>query len=284
MRRPNDDRKGPRGAVAAWVLLPLVTVALSVAAIPRAFHDPLPDAPPLEQRWIATTPTLARLRAVDPAATALYFDRPGSFVLGGGAEGSVAARAWSDEAEFERDLASGAIAPWVQAVMYDPEGWPATPLGERRDPIAAMRAFSRAARAAGYEVIITPHPNLVDVPGAVCGRSGTEATSAAYVRCGIGAEAARLSDVVEIQAQWLEWDPATYRAFVEAAAAQARRANPDVVVLAGLSTRFAPEPQTLLSAWDAVSDIVDGHYLAVPEGIRPDVAASFLDELARERG
>jgi hypothetical protein len=29
---------------------------------------------------------------------------------------------------------------------------------------------------------------------------------------------------------------------------------------------------------------VDGHYLAVPEGISPDVAASFLDELARERG
>jgi hypothetical protein len=284
MRRRNDDRDGPRGAIAAWMLLPLVTVALSVAAIPTAFHHRLPDAPPLEQRWIATTPTLARLRALDPGATALYFDRPASFVLGGQAEGSVAARAWSDEAEFEQDLASGAIAPWVRAVMYDPEGWPATPLGERRDPIAAMRAFSRAARAAGYEVIITPHPNLVDVPGAECRRSGTETESAAYVRCGIGAEAARLSDVVEIQAQWLEWDPATYRAFVEVAAAQARRANPDVVVLAGLSTRFAPEPQTLLSAWDAVSDIVDGHYLAVPEGIRPDVAASFLNELARERG
>lgn len=285
MRRPSDDREGPRGAVAAWVLLPLVTVALSVAAIPRAFRDPLPDAPPLEQRWIATTPTLTRLRALDPAATALYFDRPGSFVLGGGAEGSgVAARAWSDEAEFEQDLASGGIAPWVRAVMYDPEGWPATPGRERRDPIAAMGAFSRAARAAGYEVIITPHPNLVDVPGAMCRRSETETTSAAYIRCRIGAAAARLSDVVEIQAQWLEWDPATYRAFVEKAAAQARRANPDVVVLAGLSTRFAPEPQTLLSAWDAVSDIVDGHYLAVPEGISPDVAASFLDALARERG
>jgi hypothetical protein len=262
-----------------------VTVALSVAAIPRAFHHRLPDAPPLEQRWIATATTLARLRALDPAATALYFDRSGSFVLGGEPEGSgVAARAWSDEAEFEQDLASGAIQPWVRAVMYDPEMWPATPDRERHDPIAAMRAFSRAARAAGYEVILTPHPNLVDVPGAVCERSGTETASAAYIRCGIGTEAARLSDVVEIQAQWLEWDPATYRAFVEATAAQARRANPDVVVLAGLSTRFAPNPQTLLSAWDAVSDIVDGHYMAVPEGINPDVAASFLDELARERG
>jgi hypothetical protein len=70
---------------------------------------------------------------------------------------------------------------------------------------------------------------------------------------------------------------------VEAAAAQAREANPDVVVLAGLSTAFAPTPGTLLAAWDAVSDIVDGHYMAVPGGIRPEVAASFLRALAEQR-
>jgi hypothetical protein len=284
MRRRNDDRHGPRGAAAAWVLLPLVAVTIAVAAIPRALRHPLPGAPPLGQRWIATTPTVARIRAIAPDAAALYFDRPASYVLGGGAGGSVPGLAWSDEAKFEQDLASGAIPTWVRAVMYDPEGWPSTPGPERRDPIEAMRAFSRAARAAGYQVILTPHPNLVDVAHATCGAADGETTTAAFLRCGIGAEAARLADVVEIQAQWLEWDPVTYRAFVEAAAAQVRAAHPGVVVLAGLSTRFATDPQTLISAWDSVSDIVDGQYLAVPEGIRPEVAASFLDELARERG
>ena len=89
--------------------------------------------------------------------------------------------------------------------------------------------------------------------------------------------------MVEIQAQWLEWDPPAYRAFVEAATAQAREANPDVVVLAGLSTRYAATPGDLLAAWDAVSDVVDGHYLAVPQGISPQLAASFLRMLAEER-
>jgi hypothetical protein len=285
MRRRDGLRKGTHGAIGAWLLPPLLAVVVGAAAIPGLFDHRIGDAPPLDQRWVATMPTVARLRVLDPGAAALYFDRSRSSILGGGVDGgSIAGLAWSDEGQFEEDLASGSIPPAVRVVMYDPEGWPSTPRAERRDPIAAMRAFSRAARAAGYGVILTPHPNLVDVSGAVCGRSRSEPTTAAFLRCGIEAEAARLSDVVEIQGQWLEWDPQTYRAFVEAAAAQARRANPNVVVLAGLSTRFAAGAETLLEAWDAVSDIVDGHYLAVPEGIRPEVAASFLRSLAESRG
>jgi hypothetical protein len=284
MARRTDERDGHRGAITAWLLPPLLAVAVAASAIPGVVRHHLPNAPPLDQVWIATTPTLAHLRAFDPEASALFFDRPSSFVLGGAGTVAIAARAWSDEATFEGDLAAGTIPPEVRYVMYDPEGWASTPRGERRHPIAAMRAFSRAARAAGYGVIITPHPNLVDVQHAECRRGENEKTSAAYVRCGIGAAAARLSDVVEIQAQWLEWDPPAYRAFVESAAAQARAANSNVVVLAGLSTRFASEPSNLLDAWDAVSDVVDGHYLAVPQGISPQIAADFLRMLAEERG
>jgi hypothetical protein len=284
MAGTTNGRHGPRGAVAPWVLAPLLAVVVAASAIPGVARHRLPSAPPLGQVWIATTPTLANLRTFDPDATALFFERPSSFVLGGAGSVAIAARSWSDEAAFEADLAAGAIPSNVRDVMYDPEGWASTPRGERRHPIAAMRAFSRTARAAGYGVIITPHPNLVDVRHAECQRGANEKTSAAYVRCGIGAAAARLADVVEIQAQWLEWDLSAYRSFVEAAAAQARAANPDVVVLAGLSTRYATDAQGLLDAWDAVSDLVDGHYLAVPQGIRPDVAASFLRTLAEERG
>ena len=51
-------------------------------------------------------------------------------------------------------------------------------------------------------------------------------------------------------------------------------------VIAGLSTRFATDPRVLVEAWMAVRDIVDGHYMAVPEGIRPEVAAAFLAQIA----
>jgi hypothetical protein len=284
MSKREEGRIRSRGAAAAWVLPPLLAAVVAATALPGVMRHPLPSTPPLGQIWIATTPTLAHLRAFDPDASALFFDRSSSFVLGGAGTAAVAARAWSDEAAFEADLASGAIPPQVRYVMYDPEGWASTPRGERRHPIAAMRAFARAAGSAGYGVIITPHPNLVEVRHAACGAGPNEKESAAYVRCGIGAVAARVADVVEIQAQWLEWDPPAYRAFVEAAADQARDANPGVVVLAGLSTRYASGPGDLLDAWDSASDIVDGHYLAVPQGISPQIAASFLRMLAEQRG
>jgi len=284
MSRRTDRRREHRGAAAAWLLPPLLAIAVGAAALPGAFHHRLTGDPPLGQRWVATATTVDRIRAIDPEAAALYFNRPRSFVLGAGTPGgSVAALAWADEGQFERDLAAGAIPPAVRFVMYDPEGWPSTPRSEQRDPITAMRAFARTARAAGYGVILTPHPNLVEVKGATCGPTGNETMTAAFLRCGIEGAAAQLSDIVEIQGQWLEWDPIAYRTFVEAAADQARRAHPGVVVLAGLSTRFASTPQTLLDAWDSVSDVVDGHYLAVPEGIRPEVAAAFLRELAEQR-
>jgi catechol 2,3-dioxygenase-like lactoylglutathione lyase family enzyme len=163
--------------------------------------------------------------------------------------------------------------------MYDPERWADTPVVEQRDPVAAIRAFAAAARAAGYRVIVTPHPNLVGVPGAVCGPHPAESLEDAFLRCGITAAAARVADVVEVQAQYLETDPARYADVVGRAAEQARAANPAALVISGLSTRFATTAETLVDAWTAVRAIVDGHYMAVPEGIRPEVATEFLRQI-----
>ena len=109
MARRADRRSGPHGAAAAWVLPPLLALVVAASALPGVVRHRLPSAPPLGQVWIATTPTLAHLRAFDAGASALFFDRPSSFVLGGAGSAAIAARAWSDEAAFEADLASGAI-------------------------------------------------------------------------------------------------------------------------------------------------------------------------------
>ena len=50
--------------------------------------------------------------------------------------------------------------------------------------------------------------------------------------------------MVELQAQSLERDTATYRSFVTAAAAQASAAQPGVTLLAGLSTNPPGAPVT----------------------------------------
>jgi hypothetical protein len=125
-------------------------------------------------------------------------------------------------------------------------------------------------------VVITPHPSLAEVNGAPCTATEGETVEDAFLRCGLQGQAARYADVVEIQAQFLEWDPVRYRVVVETAAAQARAANPNVVVIAGLSTRYAADPDVMYEAWDAVRDVVDGHYLAMPDHIRPEVAVDFL--------
>jgi len=262
-----------------WVRwgVPLAVVLVAVAvAVPLTVRSS--PGPPDGQAWIATLATIRRLRDLDAGVVAQFFDRPTSFALGGYGD-AVNGASWASEAQFEADLAAGAIPPDTRAVMYDPERWADTPEAEQRDPVAAIQAFATAARAAGYDVIVTPHPNLVGVPGAVCGPRPSESLEDAFLRCGITAAAARVADVVEVQAQYLEADPVRYADVVGRATEQARDANPSTLVISGLSTRFAPTARTLVDAWTAVRDMVDGHYMAVPEGIRPEVATDFLQQI-----
>ncbi len=166
--------------------------------------------------------------------------------------------------------------------MYDPERWQATPLDEQIDPGKYMRRFALLAHRHGYYVIITPHPGLVDVPGAVCQRVQGETREEAYLRCGIAAAAARFADAYETQAQYLEDDVRAYRSFVVAATSQAERANGAIVTLSGLSTGFTHSPQVLFHAYRSVEGIVDGHYLSLA-GDRPQEAARFLELVADEQ-
>jgi hypothetical protein len=258
---------------AAPIALVLVVVAVT---LPLAVREP--PGPPDDQTWIATLGTIRLVRGQDPDVAAQFFDRDGSFALGGW-NGAVPSKSWASEAQFEADLAAGAIPDGTRAVMYDPERWAQTPGAEQRDPVAAIEAFAAAARAAGYRVIITPHPNLAGVPDAVCGTEEGESEQDAFLRCGITGAAARVADVVEVQAQSLETQPSAYTDFVRAGAEQARTANPAVLVIAGLSTRFVVRSQTLVEAWSSVRGLADGHYLGVPEGIRPEVAVEFLRQI-----
>jgi hypothetical protein len=258
--------------IAAVVLIGLVA---RTGETPVLVAATMPRPSPFGEVWIGTRTTAETLSRFDASTAAVFLGGPTSFALGGW--GSAApALAWASEAAFEADLAAGRVPPDVRVVMYDPENWSATPEEERADPAAAMRAFGALARRHGYVVVITPHPNLVTVPDAECAAREREAMEAAFQRCRIQGRAARAADVVEVQAQYLEGDPLAYRRFVAAAARQARDANPGVLVLSGLSTNFATEPSVLLRAWRSVVGVVDGHYLNVPHGHRPEVACEFL--------
>ena len=241
-----------------------------------------PDAHRPGQWWVMTKGSIEAINAIDPETTRAVVARPTSVALGGW-PGSTVGRAWASCAKFSSDLDSGAISPDVGAVMYDPEGWEATPLDERRDPITSIRAFGRLGRRAGYFVIVTPHPGLVDVPGSTLNRTAEESRETAYLRSCITFEAARVADACEIQAQRFQSDPETYREIVSQAAEQARAANPDVLVLSGLSTHpgYRATWNMLFDAWASVRDVVDGHYLSLARLRHPQVAARFLRAVTR---
>jgi hypothetical protein len=264
-------------------LVLIVTVAVvSVSAVRASGRTTSRDDPPFGELWIGTANTAGVLGSIDPEMSRRFLGGRSSVLLGAD-DGSPTAMAWASATTFADDLETGRIPSTVRVVMYDPEGWEATPSAERRDPATAMRAFGELARENGLLAVIAPHPSLVAVPRTVCGIEDGESTEDAYLRCGIQADAARYADIVEVQAQYLETDPVAYRGFVSAAASQARRANPSVAVVSGISTNFTADPQVLYAAWRSVLDVVDGHYLNVPDGFRPGVAVAFL-RLVAETG
>jgi len=106
---------------------------------------------------------------------------------------------------------------------------------------------------------------------------------------GIIGEAAAEADVVEIQAQGSKSDATKYSQFVTAGVAQAKSANPQIVVFAGLSTNPNGQHVTgnqLYSAYQATKNSVSGYWLNIPgEGdycpncgmAQPNVAIDFLN-------
>jgi len=265
-----------RGVIVTVSLLVLVTFA-STAARAHANHGG-PRLGTATEIWIGTATTRGTVARIDPEAAAGLFGAPQSITLGEPI-GAPVGLSWSSERRFARDVADGSIPSSVRIVLYDPEGWLATPPVERRSPVPAMRAFGALARSRGYVPVITPHPSLMQVHGATCAQMGWETIEAAYLRCGIQAAAARAADIVEVQAQFLETDPDAYERFVADAAAQARLANPGVQVISGISTTFTEDPQVLFAAWRSVRGVVDGHYLNVPNGLRPTVAVAFARDV-----
>jgi hypothetical protein len=246
-------------------------------------------ARPIPSMWIVQGGWAGQVRYFEPGIAREILDPP-SVILGAipGSSRPITAFAWPSYAWFSdnfRRARPDRPPPWFRgftAVMYDPEGWEATPAAERRDPVAYFRKFADIGLRYGWTVIITPEPSLMSEPGAVCGTEGDETEFEAYIRCDISGKAATFADVVETQAQDLQQDPDAYRDFVRTTAAQARAANPDVLVVAGITTGREATASQMYAAWASVRDVVDGYYLSIGGNDRVRVALRFLRRLPTE--
>jgi hypothetical protein len=233
------------------------------------------------QRWVVVRGTIEAIAAVEPDVASRLFETAATVALGSW-PGATNGRAWGSCSQFAADIEAGEIPNDVRVAMYDPEGWERTPMDERLDPIGSIERFAALSRSNGFDVLITPHANLVSVPGSPHAPRGDETREDAYLRSGIVEAAAAKADAVETQAQKMQNDPKAYRAFVAHTARLARGANPEVQVLSGLSTHpgYPATAEMLVDAWRSVRDVVDGHYLSLAKLRLVDVAAAFLAECA----
>jgi restriction endonuclease Mrr len=147
-----------------------------------------------------------------------------------------------------------------------------TPADEQADPVRYEQLFARLAHRQGYKVILAPAQDLVPGFDKNSFRSG-KAVWPSYLSMGLATASARAADIYEIQAQPYEmtvYRPRhAYASFVAAAAAQARAANPSVVIYAGLSTQRVSNAAQLLQDYEATRNLVDGYWLNIPRHDQP---------------
>jgi hypothetical protein len=267
-------RAGTLVAAAAAVTLAVPTLAACAAAPASSFSSPASSATvraPLPGRghpaWLVSRSVLAQF-VEDPAAVnqlrgKLVYEilQPGQPPLPGVVAEPVVT--FASAAVLKNAIRARQLPPGIFGVLYDPEAWTFTPAAEQQNPVQAATAAAAVAHAHGMRFIVAPAIDLTNVLSS----SGTGPRWRQFLSLDLIGRLAKVADVVELQAQSLELDTGAYRAFVQAAAAQASTARPGVALLAGLSTNppgVPIEARQLTSAIQATRSLVDGYWLNVP--------------------
>lgn len=261
----------------------------------RIFPDVLPSASPrchpglnASEFWLVSQHELRALITVAPQITRRAIKGDSLFVLGPPNRPSRLGRnvaVFQSYAKFRQALASHTIPAGTQWVLYDNERWPLTPVNEQLEPVHYETLFASLAHHHGYHVILAPGQDLVQVARGPARQPGASGWSR-YLALGLPATSARLADIYEIQAQAAETPPDrpahTYAREVASAVAQARRANPNATIFAGLSTNRVAAAAQMLTDFVTTRHLVDGYWLNVPHYFTPHqplLASQFLGGL-----
>lgn len=235
---PQRQRTHILAGVVAMLLL-LLAVGLAVWRVTaRSANKPVNLS---ALYWVVYKEDVIRMNAADPAIVRKLAAGPGSYAFEQSAGGTpmpsgfIPVQLFFSNASLQTAIDNNALLSGVQWAADDPEAWSRTPVAEQQDPVPYMQKFSQAAQGKGRKVLLVPGRDLMQVPGAVCGQKQGQTISQAYVACGLPKTAAYAS-VYVIQAAPVELDQTALVQLVQQAAAQARAANPNVVVIATLST------------------------------------------------
>jgi hypothetical protein len=222
---------------------------------------------PAKPVWIMTAGNVQSLSQQDARTAAHFFNTPASYGAGASlVQTPVQARyattpvlAYTSYARFRSDIRSGTIRYHYKWVMYDPENWSATPVGERRNPVKYMTLFGQLAHAHGLQVIQAPALDLATVTGSVLPRRSGESADQWFVRVNIAGKAAAAGDVFQLQDESNTTLGGQYAWMFNTTQGQARAANASVLVFSEVSTVDGTAAQMAAAA---KSIRPDGFYVA----------------------
>ena len=217
--------------------------------------------------WIMTAGNVQSLRAADASTASYFFNTPVAYGAGASlVKTPVQARysttpvlSYTSYARFSSDVRNGAIRYPYKWVMYDPENWSATPVGERQAPVKYMALFGQLAHAHGLKVIQAPALDLGTVTGSVLPRHRGESVNQWFVRVNIGGAAAAAGDIYLLQNESNTTVKGQYAPMFNTTESQARAANSNVLVFSEVSTVNGAAAQ-MATAARSISP--DGFYVA----------------------
>lgn len=251
---------GPYWLLEDFDVAPLLQAGLSQSMLTGFFNTP--------RTFLIIKPGKTQSDAMLPAATKVM--------------------SFSSFARMQAAITGGQIPSDVHWILYDNESWSATPSNEQHAPINYAQQAETLAHEHGYRMIFTPAADLAPL----LSPTYTAASRfTGYLNLDIASQGAKVSDVFEIQAQQEEATSA-FASFTSTAVSQAKAANPNALVLLGLTTA-APKSvitgQTMLNAYNATKGEVSGYWINLPGGTasgptHPDAAVQFLQMLAPSLG
>jgi hypothetical protein len=240
--------------------------------------------------WVIERNALDELHSSGMSTSQLsaLFDNSDTYLVGGfGSSAQPDISGWTSHRTLtSTNLSSSKVPSGVTALLYDNESWSLTPRIQQENPSEYEAKALGIAQQKGLVLISTPATDLANVldPGP------SNTMDQRYLQLGIIGQAARNSNIVDIQSQGLEGS-SQFTEFVTEAAQQAKQANPNVVVLAGISTNPSGHQisaQTFEQDANSVRSVVNGYWLNIPAAgtacprcgtPQPQVAIPWLDQL-----
>ena len=255
--RPRTSRA--KAGLAAVAAVGATGLAVALAAGPAGAAT--------KPAWSMTAGNVQSMSQTDSATTSYFFNT--STAYGAGASlvktpvqpgyATTPVLNYTSYARFSSDIPSGAITYPYKWVMYDPEDWSQTPVGEQQDPVKYMELFGQLAHAHGLKVIQAPALDLGSVTGTAPPAASGESCSP-VVRPGQHRRGGRRrGDIYLLQDESNTTVKGQYAPLFNTTENQARAANSKVLVFSEVSTVNGTAAQM---ATAAESIRPDGFYVA----------------------